>query len=179
MPSYYVQAPAAPNNPPLLVVEVVAPEPAEVVGQFGNAQWIRVFKVELQRAVGLDELVADNPAVIPLDVLANLEANYSIIQDEPPAGGNGNRRRKRNQGNIAPTTRSVVRRIETWQFTGQYDPLNHLTFLENRNSGGVMSSYRYTLAATGRRDAVVEDTGRRVNYGYVTSPPDLPTAAFS
>src|SRR5262249_26740033 len=31
---------------------------------------------------------------------------------------------------------------------------------------GVISSYRYTLAATGRRDAVVEDTGRRVEYSY-------------
>src|SRR4051794_23526648 len=29
-----------------------------------------------------------------------------------------------------------------------------------------MSRYRYTLAKTGRRDAVVEDTGRRVDYKY-------------
>ncbi|MEQ1869969.1 MAG: hypothetical protein ABL961_08085 [Vicinamibacterales bacterium] len=125
MPTYYVQAPAAANNPPELVVEVDAPEPAEVQGLFGNAQWIRVFKTELQRPVLLDELVADNPAVVPADVLAQLESDYSIMQDEPPAGGNGNRRRHRNQGSIAPTTRAVVRRIETWQFTGQYDPLTN------------------------------------------------------
>jgi RHS repeat-associated protein len=47
-----------------------------------------------------------------------------------------------------------------------YDNLNRLVFLENRGPSGVISSYRYTLAATGRRDAVVEDTGRQVNYGY-------------
>jgi RHS repeat-associated protein len=50
--------------------------------------------------------------------------------------------------------------------TRQYDSLNRLTFLENRGPSGVISSYRYTLAATGRRDAVVEDTGRKVDYKY-------------
>src|SRR5262249_24388860 len=46
------------------------------------------------------------------------------------------------------------------------DDLNRLEFLENRGPGGVISSYRYTLSPTGRRDAVVEDTGRRVDYTY-------------
>lgn len=50
--------------------------------------------------------------------------------------------------------------------TRQYDDLNHLVFLENSGPGGVISSYRYTLNSTGRRDAVVEDTGRRVDYSY-------------
>ncbi|MEQ1907384.1 MAG: hypothetical protein ABMA15_01085 [Vicinamibacterales bacterium] len=123
-PSYYVQPPAVQNNPPQLVVEVQAPEPAEVVGQYGDAQWIRTFVTQLQQPVALDQLVADQPAVVPMDA-AQLEADYSIIQDEPPAGGNGNRRRNRNQGNIEPTTRAIVRRIETWAFTGQYDPITH------------------------------------------------------
>lgn len=47
-----------------------------------------------------------------------------------------------------------------------YDTLNRLVFLEDMGPAGVISSYRYTLASTGRRDAVVEDTGRRVDYGY-------------
>ncbi len=50
--------------------------------------------------------------------------------------------------------------------TREFDDLNRLVFLENRGPGGVISSYTYTLAATGRRDQVVEDSGRRVNYGY-------------
>jgi RHS repeat-associated protein len=50
--------------------------------------------------------------------------------------------------------------------TRQYDSLNRLVFLENAGPGGVIDSFRYTLAATGRRDAVTEDTGRRVVYGY-------------
>lgn len=124
MPTYFVQPPAVPNNPPVLVVEVPAPEPAEVPGQFGDAQWIRIFKTELQQPINLDQLMADNPAVVPMNP-AQLESDYAIIQDEPPAGGTGNRRRKRNQGDLAPTTRAVVRRIETYAFTGQYDPVTH------------------------------------------------------
>ncbi|MGE3537177.1 MAG: hypothetical protein AB7N91_07015 [Candidatus Tectimicrobiota bacterium] len=124
MPSYYVQPPVQPNNPPVLVVEVEAPEPAEAPELYGEAQWMRVFKVELERALTLEELVADNPAVVPMD-LAQLESDYQILQDEPAAGGHGNRRRKRHQGNIAPTTRAVVRRIELYRFTGQYDPVTN------------------------------------------------------
>jgi hypothetical protein len=125
MPTYYVQAPAAPNNPPVLVIEVQAPEPAEAPNLFGNAQWMRVFKVELQQPVAdLNALVADNPNIVPMDP-AQLESNWQIIQDEPVAGGNGKRKRKRNQGNIDPTTRAVVRRIEMYTFIGDYDPITH------------------------------------------------------
>jgi len=122
--SYFVAPPAAVGNPPQIVVEVQAPEPAEVVGQFGDAQWVRFFVTQLPVEVTLDQLVADNPAVVPGDP-AQLEANYAIMQDEPPAGGNGKRKRHRHQVNLLPTTRSVVRRIETWEFTGQYDAITH------------------------------------------------------
>jgi hypothetical protein len=74
--------------------------------------------------VTLDELVADNQAVVPMDP-AQMESDYGIIQDEPVAGGNGGRKRKQSRGNLLPTTRSVVRRIELWQFTGNYDPITH------------------------------------------------------
>ena len=50
--------------------------------------------------------------------------------------------------------------------TRAYDALNRLVFVEDLNASGVISSERYTLAANGRRDAVVEDTGRRVDYSY-------------
>ena len=62
--------------------------------------------------------------------------------------------------------------------------------MENHGPGGsIISSYRYTLGPTGRRDAVVEDSGRRVGYKYdlldrltdelitdtTDDPPGLPT----
>src|SRR5262249_35084918 len=48
----------------------------------------------------------------------------------------------------------------------QFDTLNRLVYLENDGPSGVISSYRDTLGPTGRRDAVVENSGRRVDYGY-------------
>lgn len=53
----------------------------------------------------------------------------------------------------------------TWE-TRDYNTVNRLTFLENRSPTEVISSYRYTLSPTGRRDTVVENNGRRVDYGY-------------
>ena len=122
--NYYVNPPAAANNPPQLVAEIEAPEPAEAPDQYGDAQWIRSYVMQLPRALTLEELMADNPDAVPMN-LNQLEADYQVIQDEPVSGGNGNRRRKRNSGNIEPTTRSIVRRIETWSFTGSYDPITH------------------------------------------------------
>ena len=122
--SYYVNPPAAANNPPQLVAEIEAPEPAEAPELYGDAQWIRSYVMQLPRALSLEELMADNPNAVPMN-LNQLEADYQVIQDEPVSGGNGNRRRKRNSGNIEPTTRAVVRRIETWSYTGSYDPITH------------------------------------------------------
>ncbi len=47
-----------------------------------------------------------------------------------------------------------------------HDALNRLVRLENRSSAGLISSYQYTLDATGNRTAVAEATGRRVEYTY-------------
>ncbi|MFN0054206.1 MAG: putative Ig domain-containing protein [Planctomycetales bacterium] len=51
--------------------------------------------------------------------------------------------------------------------TRTYDALGRLLALVNKNSAGaVLTSYDYTLVATGRRDSVLEAGGRRVNYTY-------------
>ena len=50
--------------------------------------------------------------------------------------------------------------------TRDYDPLNRLTFLENRGVAGVLSSYRYTLDPVGNRKEVLEADGRKVLYSY-------------
>ena len=122
-PVYIVQPPAVVNNPPVLVVEVQAAEPAESPELYGDAQWMKVFKTELQREVGLDELVTDN-ALVPQDA-AHLETEWTLVQAEPAAGGGGNRRRKRNQGGLDAATRAVVRRYELYAFTGAYNPATH------------------------------------------------------
>jgi RHS repeat-associated protein len=48
----------------------------------------------------------------------------------------------------------------------QYDLLNRLTYLENREQTGIISSYTYTLDAMGNRTKVVENDGRTVEYIY-------------
>jgi large repetitive protein len=50
--------------------------------------------------------------------------------------------------------------------TRQYDELNRLKVLENRNGSEVISSYRYTLDSVGNRTQVLEQNGRVVNYSY-------------
>ena len=50
--------------------------------------------------------------------------------------------------------------------TREYDTLGRLTKVEHRKASEVQASYRYTLAANGRRDAVVEQNGRTVRYQY-------------
>lgn len=122
--AYYVAPPARADNPPQLVAEVEAPEPAEAPELYGDAQWIRTYVMQLPRELSLEELMADNPDAVPMN-LNQLESDYQVIQDEPASGSNGNRRQKRNSGNIEPTTRAIVRRIETWSFTGNYDPVTH------------------------------------------------------
>jgi hypothetical protein len=125
-PVYVVLPPAQPAEPPVLEAEIEAPEPAESPELFGNAQWVKVFKTELQREVTLDELVSDN-AVVPQDA-AHAEVTWEILQASPPSNSNspnGNRGRRQNQGSLQAGTRAVLRRYEIYTYTGAYDPITH------------------------------------------------------
>lgn len=122
-PVYIIQPPAVVNAPPVLIAEVEAPEPAESPELYGDAQWMKVFKTQLDREVGLDELTSDN-VLVPQDA-AHVETEWTLVQAEPASSTNGNRRRKRNQGGLDAATRSVVRRYELYAFTGAYDPATH------------------------------------------------------
>jgi Divergent InlB B-repeat domain len=122
-PTYVVLPPAQPAEPPVLEAQIEAPEPPEQPEQFGNAQWVKVFKTEMQREVALEELVSDN-AIVPQDP-AQAEVAWEILQASPPSNSNGNRNRRQNQGGLNAGTRSVIRRYEIYQYTGAYDPLTH------------------------------------------------------
>jgi hypothetical protein len=122
-PVYVVLPPAQPAEPPVLEAQIEAPEAAESPELFGNAQWVKVFKTELQREVTLEELVSDN-AVVPQDA-AHAEVTWEILQASPPSNSNGNRNRRQNQGSLQANTRSVLRRYEIYAYTGAYDPITH------------------------------------------------------
>ena len=125
-PVYTVAPPVAVAAAPVIVAEVQAPVPPVVPAQFGDAQWMKVFVRQLPRAVTLDELVTDNPLVVPMDP-AQIEVNWTVVQADPPAGGNGTRTRSRNRAGstLDPTTRTVVRRYELYAYNGVYDPVTH------------------------------------------------------
>ena len=122
-PVYVIIPPAQPAEAPILEAEIEAPEPPEAPELFGNAQWVKVFKTEMQREVTLEELMSDNP-IVPQDE-AHAEVAWEILQADPPSNGKQKRSRNNNQGAIGAGTRSVIRRYEIYQYTGAYDPVTH------------------------------------------------------
>jgi hypothetical protein len=124
-PVYTVTPPAQAGEPPVLEAEIEAPEAPETPEVYGDAQWVKVFKTELTREVTLDELMSDNP-IVPQDA-AHSEVAWEIIQAEPVSNSNSNgtRGRHRNGSTLHFDTRSVIRRYESYAFTGTYDPITH------------------------------------------------------
>lgn len=124
-PVYYILPPAPTQPAPVLVAEVAAPEPAQAPELFGDAEWMKVFKTQLNRQVGLDELMSDNPTVVP-ESAAQVETEWTLIQTEPAtSGGQFHRGKKLNQTALDAQTQSVVRRYELYAYTGPYDPVTH------------------------------------------------------
>lgn len=130
-PNYYFLPPPVdqPTAPPVLVAEIQLPPPPpppepEPVPQYGDATWMKVYKTELDREVALDELTSDNP-IVPQDA-TQIETNWVLLQPSPPPDGKHRQRGKQvNQGSPNSGSRAVIRRYETYAYTGAYDPLTH------------------------------------------------------
>ncbi len=121
--------PTRPTAPPELVAVVELPPPPpppvpEPVPQYGDATWVKVYKTELAREVALVELVEGN-AVVPQNA-TQVETEWQLMQPSPPPDGRHRQRGKLvNQGAPLTGTRAVVRRYETYAYTGAYDPITH------------------------------------------------------
>jgi len=127
-PVYSWGIPATPAAPPVLIVEIQTPPPPPpppaLPPQFGDATWMKVYKTELNREVALEELTADN-AIVPQDP-TQIETDWVLMQPAPPPDGRHRQRNRHvNSGGVNSGTRSVIRRYETYAFTGTYDPLTH------------------------------------------------------
>lgn len=119
----WVLAPVT-TSAPVLVAKVVAPLPPPPA-QFSDAQWVKIYKTELPRSVGGDELVEGNTAVVPEDP-TQIETAWDILQTPPPGSNTRkNRSSRTNQAALSLTAGSVVRRYESYKYTGAYDPLTH------------------------------------------------------
>ena len=127
-PVYTWVPPVIPTNPPVLVVEIQTPPPPPpppaIPPQYGDATWMKVFKTEMNREVALDELTSDNP-IVPQTV-AQVETEWVLMQPEPPSDARRRgRNRHQNRGNVNAGVRAVLRRYETYAYTGAYDPITH------------------------------------------------------
>lgn len=123
-PIWTVVPPANPALPPVVVAEIPAPPP-RVIAQYGDAQWVKVYKTENAAKVELEQLVGDNRAVVP-EQAAQLEVSWNLMQADPPDGGRKRQRGKLvNQGNLGNGNRAVVRRYEYYKYAGTYDPITH------------------------------------------------------
>jgi hypothetical protein len=125
-PVWRVVPPANPALPPVVVAEIQAAPPVVPV-QFGDAQWVRVYKTEHPAKIeAVDDLVGDDPVLVPQDA-AELEVSWSLLQADPPAlaGKPKQRGKLANQGNLGNGNHAVVRRYEHYQYAGVYDPATH------------------------------------------------------
>ena len=136
----YTFAPPPTTAPITTIAPVVVqqapeiPDPPEAVGQYGDAQWVKIYKIQLPREVTGQELeneFASNPngskpGLFNIIDPAQFEG-WSLEQTAPPCGGNckQNRNRTQNQGSLKPEDRSIVRRYEAYKYAGAYDPLTH------------------------------------------------------
>jgi hypothetical protein len=127
-PVYSWVPPAVVGAPPVLVAEIQTPPPPPpppaALPQFGDATWMKVYKNEITREVALEELTSDNP-LVPQDI-TQIENDWVLMQPAPPPDGNHRQRNRQiNQGGVNSGTRSVIRRYETYAYTGAYDPATH------------------------------------------------------
>jgi hypothetical protein len=125
-PVWSALPPAQPALPPVVVAEIPAPPPVQPV-QFGDAQWVKVYKTEIAgRVQNVDDLVGDNPALVPEDP-AEVETSWQLLQADPPllAGKKRQRGKFANQGNLGNGHHAVVRRYEYYKYAGVYDPVTH------------------------------------------------------
>ena len=128
-PFYYIQpaGPFLPNViPPAPVVVFVVPAPPPPPARFGEAHWMKTFVRQLPRVVTLDELLTDNPVTVPMDP-ASLEINWEVLQAAPPGLADNQRRRgvSTRGSPLLPTTRTIVRRFETYAYTGPRNPITN------------------------------------------------------
>jgi hypothetical protein len=111
---------------PAVAFHIELPPPAPLplpppVPQFGDAQWVKVYKLELNQNVALDDLMGGNPAVP--EAAGQVESSWNLMQYDPDT--HSKRRALDNQGPLGGGSRAVVRRYEHYKYVGTYDPNTH------------------------------------------------------
>lgn len=117
-PLIYLIPAAQVGAAPAVAFDIQVPKPP--VAQFGDAQWVKVYKLEINRDVDLDELMGGN-AVVP-EAAAQMETNWKLLQYDP----NSNRKGQLHHAQqLGAGSHAVVRRYEHYKYAGTYDPNTH------------------------------------------------------
>ena len=107
-----VPQPAAPP----VVQAVIAAEPPEGGKEFGDAKWVKIFVTQLPKAVELDHMVTDDPAVPQDD--AEIEVEWKLLQARVGGGPNDE---EQNEVAVAEGNEAVMRRYEFFEYIGPID----------------------------------------------------------
>jgi hypothetical protein len=112
---------AATATAPAVVAAAVSGPVAMITAnpQYTDATWMKVLKTELTREVTLDELRTGNTAVSP-EAPSQVETNWKLMQGAPFGSSP-----HINQGSPNGNSRAIVRRYESYAYTGAYDAATH------------------------------------------------------
>jgi hypothetical protein len=118
-PTWSVTPSPVVGAPPVVGAQIQAPAPA-MEAQFGEAIWVKVFTTELEKAIGLEELVGGNPKVEQ----AVTEVEWQLLQTDP----NNPRSGQLESGYgapVGPLAASILRRYEFYKYSGEYSSEDH------------------------------------------------------
>ena len=111
--------PLDPSKPQLgnAVQHEIRGERSRTIKQYGEPEWVKVYKLDVGRKVDLEELMRGNP-VVPNDT--NAEVEWKLLQNNRNSKGNsGVLQSKSGSGS---SSHAVVRRYEFYHYTGAVDP---------------------------------------------------------
>ena len=125
-PVINVLPPAVAGGTPIIQFQIDPPAPpappsVPPVPQFGDAQWVKVFKLEMPDAVDLNDLMGGNVAVP--EAAVQVETPWALIQYDPTS--HSKRKNLQNGGGLGGGSRAVVCRYEHYAYTGAYDHATH------------------------------------------------------
>ena len=114
--------PVDPAKPELgqAVVHEIRGAASRIGKQYGDAEWVKIYKMDVGRKVDLEELMRGNPVVPDT---TNAETEWKLVQHN--RNSNGNSGALRSKSGSGSSSHAVVRRYEFYHFTGQYDPDSH------------------------------------------------------
>lgn len=106
----------------------VEPVEEENHAQYGEPQWLKVFKIESDRNLQPEDinllLLGLAGGLVPADD-TEIETEWKLIQSKPGDAEGVEEDAEINEDPLDAGKQSVIRRYEFYRYTGQFDPENH------------------------------------------------------